>query len=144
MYSIKILISSESEYKCPSYSAWSASKAEVMSVELGNHATVVPSASTRKFPKVGYNNRHTFSHIPEGYKSRIKLVAEVGTLLGFSLHYPSCVLVTLDTSHLVLQTPLSTPIFSVFVSKYSSSHKTSILIWLHMQRLKKKRSGLPV
>lgn len=34
--------------ECPSYSNWRVSKAEILSVELWNHAVLVPSAPTRK------------------------------------------------------------------------------------------------
>lgn len=90
--------------------------------------------SHKEVPKLSYNNRNKYSRITEGYKSQIKLVAEVGALLWWNILHCFCILITLDISYLVLQTPLSVSIFSVFVSKYSLSCKTSILIWLHMQR----------
>lgn len=85
--------------------------------------------SHKEVSKLSYNNRNKYSPT-----SQIKLVAEVGTLLWRNLLHCFCILIALDIFYLVLQTPLSIPIFSVFVSKYSLSCKTSVLIWLHMQR----------
>lgn len=90
--------------------------------------------SHKEVPKFSYNNRNKYSCITEGYKSQIKLVAEVGTLLWWNLLHCFCILIMSDISYLVLQTPLSVPIFSVSVSKYSPSCKTRTLIWWHMQR----------